>query len=150
MSFNHLESFVLQCGYVIDPVLHDYGYDAYLHTFDDDGQLEPGRVLIQLKATDHLKMLADGTTVSAVVDRRDLKVWLREPIPVVFVLYDAQGKRAFWLDVQEYFSSIRTKDLFSKPASLSVRIPNSNRVNQRAVRRFARLRDACLTKETFS
>jgi hypothetical protein len=147
MSFNYLESWVLQCGYVVEPIRNDYGYDAYLHTFDENGELEPGRVLLQIKATNHLKVLKDGKTVSAAVDRRDLKVWLREPAPVIFVVYDAVGRRAFWLNVQEYFKRVRTKDLFSKSGNLSVRIPMSNRINQRAIRQFARLRDACLPKE---
>ena len=33
MSFNYFERFVLECGYVANPSLHDYGYDAIVLTW---------------------------------------------------------------------------------------------------------------------
>lgn len=144
ISFNHFESFVLESGYVAEPVLHDYGYDASVFTYDKNGEAEPGRILVQLKATDHLKTLKDGKTISFVMDRRDLKLWLREAEPVIFVVYDAQSKRAYWLHVQEYFRAMTSKELFAKDGNISVRIPTSQRVNRRAIERFAKYRDASL------
>jgi hypothetical protein len=144
ISFNHFESFVLESGYVAEPVLHDYGYDASVFTYDENGEAEPGRILVQLKATDHLKTLKDGKTISFVMDRRDLKLWLREAEPVIFVVYDAQSKRAYWLHVQEYFRAMTSKELFAKDGNISVRIPTSQRVNRRAIERFAKYRDASL------
>jgi len=129
---------------VADPVLHDYGYDAVIFTYDENGELQPGPILVQLKATDHLRILKDGKTISFSLERRDLKVWLREADLVILVVYDAQRRRAYWLDVQRYFESIPTKSLFTKTGRVSVRIPMTNRLNRRAVQRFAEFRDATL------
>lgn len=142
MSFNYFERYVLECGYVAEPFLHDYGYDASVFTYDENGEAEPGRILVQLKATDHLKTLKDGKTISFSMDRRDLKLWLREAEPVIFVVYDAQKKRAYWLHVQGYFHEIPRQELFTMGGSIAVRIPLSHRLNCNAVKRFAKYRDA--------
>jgi len=141
MSFKHFERFVLECGHVAEPLLHDYGYDVAVFTYDENGELEPGQILVQLKATDDLDVLKDGMTISFPMDRRDLKVWLRELSPVIFVVYDAQRKRAWWLHVQKYFESLPTKDLFTRTTSIRVHIPISNRIDRRAIGRFAAYRD---------
>jgi hypothetical protein len=36
------------------------------------------------------------------VSTTDLASWLRDTMPVILVLYDAVGDRAFWLYVQRY------------------------------------------------
>lgn len=141
LSFHYFQGFILRCGHVAEPVLYDYGYDAFVFTYDEHGELEPGPILVQLKATDHLNVLQDGKTISFSLDRRDLKVWLREADPVVLVVYDAQKERAFWLFVQDYFANVPSSDLFTKTGSISVRIPMSNRIHQRAIKRFAKYRD---------
>jgi uncharacterized protein DUF4365 len=144
LSFNHFARHVLECGHVAEPVFHDYGYDVIVFTFTEQGELEPGHILVQLKATDTPKMMRDGKTVCCEVDRRDLKVWLRESAPVILVVYDAMRRRAYWLNVQKYFSEVPTKQLFSKSGSMTVRISLSNRVNRRAIRMFAADRDETL------
>ena len=149
MSFNYFERFVLECGYVANPFLHDYGYDVMVFTYDEHGHLEPGPILVQLKATDHLNVLKDGKTISFPMDRRDLKVWLREADPVFFVVYDAQRKRAYWLNVQDYFKNVPTKDLFAKSGRVTVHIPVANRVNRRAIQRIAKCRDENLMSSLF-
>jgi hypothetical protein len=146
MSFNHFEGFVLECGHVAEPLLHDYGYDAFVFTYDERGELEPGQILVQLKATDHLNVLKDGRTISFPLDRRDLKVWLRELLPVIFVVYDAQKKRAYWLHVQQYLASMPTSELFAKAGQIRVCIPMSNRVNRHALRLFAQYRNERLSR----
>jgi Domain of unknown function (DUF4365) len=82
----------------------DYGYDAQLHTYTDEGEYENGTVYIQLKATDNLEpyRLKSGT-LSFPLDRRDLELWLNQVLPVILVLFDAQQEQAYWLYLQQYF-----------------------------------------------
>lgn len=141
LGYHHFEGYVLECGFVAEPVFHDYGYDSAIFTYTESGELEPGWIFVQLKATDRLTVLADGRTISFRVNRRDLRVWLREFVPVILIVYDAQSKRAYWLYVQDYFAQASTKRLFSKSGMISVRIPMKNRLNRRAVMKFARYRD---------
>jgi Domain of unknown function (DUF4365) len=144
LSFNYFQRWVLECGDVAEPVWHDYGYDVIIFTYTPQGELEPGQILVQLKATDRLRVLRGGRMIACTIDRRDLKVWLREADPVIFVVYDAQKRRAYWLHVQQYFREFPTKDLFAKGDSVTVRIPTSNRVNRRSIQRFAAFRDETL------
>ena len=142
MSFNHLERYVLECGYTAEPFLHDYGYDVSIHTYKENGELEPGRILAQLKATDRLKVLKDGKTISARVDRRDLKTWLRELVPVILIVYDARTRRGYWQYMQRYFENVASDKLAAAKLfaneSVTVHIPTSNRLNRRAIAKFAR------------
>jgi hypothetical protein len=78
LSINHVERQVLLCGFSVDRVQHDYGYDLTMATYSDAGEYEPGNVYIQVKATDSLPRLADGKAIAWSVSRRDLKLWLAE------------------------------------------------------------------------
>ena len=134
LSVNYLERAVLECGHVLEVKAHDYGFDATLVTFGENGEVENGLCEIQLKATDHLKLTADGTSVRQRVSGRDLKLWLFEVFPVLLVVYDAVGDRAFWLDLHEYARNpgIDADHL----SSVTLRIPVGNVVNAAAVRRW--------------
>jgi hypothetical protein len=57
LSFNHFERHVLECGHIAEPVWHDYGYDVIVFTYTAQGELEPGQILVQLKATDRANRL---------------------------------------------------------------------------------------------
>jgi len=62
----------------------------------------------QVKATDHLKRLAGGQTISWRIESAHLHHWLNEPMPVILVVYDAQQDEAYWLYVQKYFEEAPT------------------------------------------
>ena len=62
LAVNHVERAVLRCGYTVERHWHDYGFDLLLYTYNNNGEYENGDVRIQVKATDHLKRKADGTT----------------------------------------------------------------------------------------
>lgn len=132
LSVNYLERAVLECGFVLEVKAHDYGFDATLVTFNARGEVENGLCEIQLKATDHLKLSADGGYVLQRVSGRDLKLWLFEVFPVFLVVYDAAGDRAFWLDLQEYARNpgIDADHL----RTVTLRIPVRNVLNADAVR----------------
>ena len=84
------------CGYSVERVQHDYGIDLMLSTYDANGEVENGLIYAQLKATDHLDVLRNGQTIAFPVKRADLELWLREPMPYILVVYDAQADAAYW------------------------------------------------------
>jgi hypothetical protein len=65
LSINHVERFVLRCGWTVQRTSHDYGIDLVMETFNEVGEPQNGRVLFQLKATDTLKKRDNGRTVAA-------------------------------------------------------------------------------------
>src|SRR5205823_1190521 len=95
--------FVLRCGYTVERRWHDYGFDLTLTTYNENGESEGGEPLMQLKATDHLKLTADGSAVLFRIERADLQSWLEPVMPVILIVYDARADEAFWLYVQAYF-----------------------------------------------
>jgi len=44
LSINHVDRQVLMCGFSVERVQHDYGYDLTMSTYSDIGELEPGGV----------------------------------------------------------------------------------------------------------
>ena len=83
--------------------------DLPVPEFGDD------EVLVQVKATDNLPTLQDGRTIAFPIAREDLRSWLREPDPVIIIVYDGSKDKAYWLYVQAYFESVRPLDLFTAP-----------------------------------
>jgi hypothetical protein len=63
-------------------------------TFDAEGEVEPGHLFAQVKATDHLRTHVSGG-IALRVERRDLERWCREWIPVILVLYDVAQDVAY-------------------------------------------------------
>ncbi|MCI0459966.1 MAG: DUF4365 domain-containing protein [Gemmataceae bacterium] len=61
LSVNHVERLVLRCGWTAERSRHDYGIDLFVETYSAEGEVQNGRILLQLKATDSLKRSADGT-----------------------------------------------------------------------------------------
>ena len=100
LSVNHVERMVLQTGYTIDRLVHDYGLDLMLVTYNESGYVEPGQVFLQVKATDSPRISADGARISCRVERTDLERWLQERMPVILVLYDALSDVAYWTHIQ--------------------------------------------------
>jgi hypothetical protein len=142
LSINHVERQVLLCGFSVDRVQHDYGYDLTMATYNDKGEFEPGNVYIQVKATDQMLRLADGKTIAWRVSRRDLKLWLAETYPVILVVYDGQADKAYWIDIQAYVSGRRIPELFAAGDTLTVHISAANRFNSRSIRAIARDKNA--------
>jgi hypothetical protein len=146
LSANHLEKHALLCGFSVERVRHDYGYDLWVATYNRKGEPENGLILVQLKATDQLKVISRGQEVTYRVEREDLHQWLGEMLPVILVVYDARADVAYWLYVQQYFEGQPGFNLSKAPAQLTVRIPKANVINRSAMRRFADYRDAILAQ----
>jgi Domain of unknown function (DUF4365) len=100
-SVNHVERIVIDEGHTARRTQHDYGYDLDVVTYDPDGYVEPGLFYIQIKASEQLK--ESGTNYVFDLDIRDYNLWMNELMPVVLILYDVSRRRAYWLDVQNYF-----------------------------------------------
>lgn len=142
LSINHVERQVLLCGSTIFKFPPDYGYDLMLNSFNELGEVEPGFVYLQVKATDSLPLLADGRTISWSVSRRDLLLWLDEACPVILVVYDGKKDRANWLHIQEYFARRPTADLFLAGQTIQVHLRRADRFNRRAVQEIIRRKNA--------
>jgi hypothetical protein len=103
-------------------------------------------VFFQLKATDDLHILDDGKTISCRVELADVKLWQREPMPVILVLYDGRKDRAYWLYVQQYLEekNISFEDFSAGQDRITVRIPMKNRVRRHAIESFREFRNQIL------
>jgi hypothetical protein len=146
LSVNHVERYALLCGFSVEPVRMDYGIDLIVHTFNRKGEFENGRLLFQLKATDRLKVSADGQTVACRIERSDLRYWLREPMPVILVLYDARANVAYWLNVQTHFRARRGFELSQVGEMVTVAIPRINVLDRAAMNSIARYKKAILNQ----
>ncbi len=146
LSANHVERYALLCGFSVERRVHDYGIDLTIATYDEQGNVEPGAVLVQLKATDHLRWVARRQMVACRIERADLRAWLQEPWPVILVLYDATTDTAFWLYIQEDFQQKPRFNPNRGSASVTIRIPRANVVGAAAMQHLAHCRDRILAQ----
>ena len=98
LSFHHLARLVVREGFTVEAFGSDYGYDLTIYTFDEQGEYENGNIFVQLKATDHIKVLSDGR-IAFQLDRRDIATWEGEVFPVYLVVFDAAAEQAYALDL---------------------------------------------------
>ncbi|MEC4818158.1 MAG: DUF4365 domain-containing protein [Scytonema sp. PMC 1069.18] len=146
LSVNYVERYVLLCGYSVERIEYDYGYDLLVFTYNAEGEIENGQIYVQLKATDSLSTLADQQTITFTLMRSDLELWLFEPMPCILIIYDARDTQAYWLYLQAYFESLEGFDLSKVGESVTVRLSKNNRLDQQAIKKFARFRDEVLNQ----
>ena len=108
-GMNHIEFQILLADCTMQRQYYDYGYDAFINTYNENGETENGVIQIQLKSTDHLKFSEDKKVILFDLDQRDLELWLNSHEPVIFIIYDAKKRIAYWLDLLEYFQINRDK-----------------------------------------
>jgi hypothetical protein len=145
LSANYVERFVLRCGYSVERIRHDYGVDLELFTYADNGEIENGHVQLQLKATDNLRILQDGSNLSLAVDFADIRLWMWEPMPVILVVYDASNDEAYWVYVQRELEGPEGSRLLSGTSkSVTFHISLANRIHEAAILEFRRFRDEVL------
>jgi len=144
LSVNFLERRVLKRRhqYVRMPA-PEYGIDGWMWHFSAEGYPEDGHVYFQLKATSKLRFVDEKRCVTAKIESTHLRDWWhRKHHPVILVLYDAVGDRAFWLDVQAYCDEVNiTKPhrLTLDQETVTIRIPVKNKLTLRAVDYFRSL-----------
>jgi hypothetical protein len=144
LAVNHVERCVLRCGYTLHRIVHDYGLDAAITTYSTNGEIENGVIWLQIKATDHVKRRKKDATANVRVQRKDLVYWSGELYPVILVLYDALADEAFWLHIQEELVGGRLFELARTGATVTMQIPESQRVGEPAIREFRRLKSQFL------
>ena len=131
-SHNYVEKFFIDKGHTVDRPANDYGTDVLVNTFDEHGYAENGDIRIQLKASDTLDYSDDGAYISFKIETRHYHSWLKEPMPVFLILYDARKSKAYWLYVQAYFADAAKRPK-RKAKSVTVRVPVSNLFAERTV-----------------
>jgi hypothetical protein len=146
LSANHVEKQALLCGFSVERVRHDYGIDLILFTYDQHGEVESGKIFLQLKATDRVQVVVKGKFLAYRLDRADLSSWLSEFQPVILVVYDAPADRAYWLYVQAYFEKLPGFNLNRARETVTVRVPTTNILGPETIRTFARYRDLILAQ----
>lgn len=145
-SVAHVERLIFARGFTAERIVHDYGYDLNLYTYDDVGGIENGNILIQLKATDHLTILQDGETISLAVDWADVAFWQNETMPVILIVYDARREEAYWLYVQE---AVENSPRLQNPAGRSkirLHLSKNNVVGDAAIERFREFKHIVLSQ----
>jgi len=139
MGVNFLERQVLRRGHQLRRVPEpEYGTDAQmLHLSPKTSEIENGWVEFQVKATDKLKFLDGGKSVSCTVEMAHVHFWYWEADhPFILVQYDAQKHRAFWVDIQSYIDQHKIKDA---QKTWAVRIPTQNKLTVNAIDRFRQM-----------
>ncbi|MCI0457037.1 MAG: DUF4365 domain-containing protein [Gemmataceae bacterium] len=145
LSVHHVERFILEEGHTAQRLGSDYGYDLLMTTFDEQGYVEPGSVYFQLKAAEALD--ESETNYLYDLDIRDYNLWVREKMPVIFILFDASRRRAYWLTVQEYFQADVARRPKPGAKSVRIRVPKRQAVNRRAIRTIRQLKQAAIELE---
>src|SRR5262245_35242078 len=87
LSVHHVEGLALKCGYTVERIVADYGYDLWLTTFNEAGEVEEDCVLLQLKASDGLRQyeLAQEDVFSFPVSVKDYRRWTQDVLPVFLI-----------------------------------------------------------------
>lgn len=127
-SLAHVQWFIANAGFTSEAVGKDYGYDVTVNTFDENGFIEGGAILIQLKASETLARHADGLHFAFDLDMRDYDLWTEEPNPVFLILYEAATRRAYWLFVQPYLRGPGAPKPRANAKTVRVKVPKINKV----------------------
>jgi hypothetical protein len=145
LCVNHVEKWVLRCGWAVQRLSPDYGLDLLMTTFDRHGQIENGDVRLQIKATDSVRIDSRRQAIAVRLQWRDMLYWLNEPLPVILVIYDAKTDKAWWLYLQE---ALREGGKLSSraTATATVTVPLANVLDAKAIRRFRSFRDAAVAR----
>jgi hypothetical protein len=141
LAVNHVERQVLLAGHTLERVWHDYGTDLVMFTYDESGEVESGLVFMQVKATDHMRVLGDGESIAVRVKRSDMRRWLAEDVPFILVAYNAAAEVAHWTHIQEYAASQYVDTSGTAPVTMTVRMSIERTLDIRAVRTIRQLKN---------
>lgn len=141
LSINPVERQVLLCGYTVERVFYDDGYDLLMFTFDTNGESEADEMRIQVKGNDKLRVVQGGQASAFRVDRSDVARWTNERVPVVLVVYDAQRDAAYWLDIKTYFQGLDGFNIFAAGKTITVYVLCSDRLDENAARYLATVKN---------
>jgi len=137
LSINNVERHVLRGGHTLERVIHDYGVDLLLFTYDKFGEVENREIRIQVKASESTRRLQRGNVVACRLEQKDVRFWTNELMPVILVVYDALEDLAYWLHVQAYFGALKE---FRFGRTVTVYVPRGNVFSEATVAKFRELR----------
>ena len=137
LSANHVERQALQCGFSVERIRLDYGIDMMVHTYNHQGEIENGRLFLQLKATDRINGSRDGKFIRCRLEKADLLYWLGESMPMILIQYDARKDVAYWLHIQAYFQNRWDFELGKAARQVSVSIPRTHVLDRKAMKEIA-------------
>lgn len=143
LAVNHVERFVLRCGYTMHRVVHDYGLDLAVTTYANRGEVENGVVWMQVKATEDPQRLTQAPALRTRVQRKDLLSWNGELYPVILILYDAGADQAYWIHVQQVCKGGKLSELARRGATLTLPVPVGQVIDEEAIRKFRDLKAQC-------
>lgn len=146
LALVHVQYFLVNAGFTSEVVTRDYGYDLSVVTFDRDGLIEPGVILVQLKAAETLSRQADGRHFVFDLDVRDYHLWRKEPNPVFLILYEASARRAYWLYFQRHLKSGAAPTVRAGARTTRIKIPSSDRVTTDFFRHARHLKARAVAK----
>ena len=146
ISTNFVEKTIYEKGYAAQRVENDYGFDLLMQTFTANGYVEPGFVLLQLKATDHIKLVAKNAFVSFTISVSDYKSWMKQAYPVFLIVFDAMSSVAYWLYIQKYFTDDTSQRPGAKATTVTVRIPAGNVVSAATIDYMKDRKDKVMAK----
>ncbi len=107
LGMNHIERQFLLAGHSVQRIYRDYGYDANVFTYNNNGEVENGMILIQLKSSDKPKISEIHQAIEFSLSKRDLELWLMEREMMLLVFYDASLEKAYFVILQQYFRENR-------------------------------------------
>lgn len=139
LSVNFVERFFLMAGHTAQRILFDYGHDLFVQTFTETGEVEEGYLLIQLKATEIPRFVADGQYVAITVARSDAEFWSEDAAPVFLMLYDAVNELAYWADIQNL--EMTQQIALAAGETITLRIPRLNLMNLEAAHEIRRIKN---------
>ena len=139
-GMNHIEFHILSAGCTLERYRYDYGYDAFINTYNENGESENGRIEIQLKSTDHLKYSTTKKAILFDLNQRDLELWLNSNRTFIFIVYDALKKVAYWIDLEDYFKINRAK-LEKVNKFVRIYIPDENVFTDETVQKFRKIKN---------
>ena len=138
LSENHLERKVLLKGHLLRRPERDYGVDVTMFHFAEDGEIENGEVRVQLKATECLPVIKNGTIISFPIKTGDLHYWAMETYPFILVVFDVRKELAYWLHIQQYVAE-NPECVDTEKQTVNVHIPMSNKLTVRSITSFRKL-----------
>ncbi len=128
------EAFLLNffSSWVCNKLNPDYGLDFKI-TIVKENQVTQDIFFVQNKATDNIKK--DLEFIDFDLDVKHLLNFLKIPLPVILILYDAVEECGYWLNLQNYCRNILDKNEVSwkKQKTKRLKIPITNELKDRKV-----------------
>lgn len=133
------EKFVQQfipSEWIAEKEKHDYGIDLRVEIATPSSILRRGEeeaasqvtgayFSIQLKGTDDLNLNKAKTLISHRCAVSALNYYLNRPEPVIYLVYDAKNKKAYWVFIQDYMRT-RPDNTWKKQDTFTIHIPVAN------------------------